>query len=237
MRASIAIIATLTSQIVHAQSGMDMFPGSMAFGSMVTCQNGYVPSLTCENPVPETCACTCSDGMTFNQPRPPVVDPVPPPVEPPHQLVDKPCTTEIIQPWREIQLPHVKNSYEPSQMFEHEVEVAEGSVFVVADSAGRCQHFEVFVDGVSIGETDGPGELDNFRCGTPEECMEKHGGSKGYFTLPGDLQAMLIGITWSVGTYIARMPRFLSSQVTGAHWLFRQRYKRCLYSISANSVS
>ncbi|KAJ5061055.1 hypothetical protein J3E74DRAFT_405923 [Bipolaris maydis] len=194
MRASIAIIATLTSQIVHAQSGMDMFPGSMAFGSMVTCQNGYVPSLTCENPVPETCACTCSDGMTFNQPRPPVVDPVPPPVEPPHQLVDKPCTTEIIQPWREIQLPHVKNSYEPSQMFEHEVEVAEGSVFVVADSAGRCQHFEVFVDGVSIGETDGPGELDNFRCGTPEECMEKHGGSKGYFTLPGGKHT--IGLRW-----------------------------------------
>lgn len=40
MRASIATIATLTSQIVHAQSGMNMFPGSMVSGSMLTCQSG-----------------------------------------------------------------------------------------------------------------------------------------------------------------------------------------------------
>lgn len=40
MRVSIAIIATITGQIVHAQFGMDMLPGSMVSGSMVTCQSG-----------------------------------------------------------------------------------------------------------------------------------------------------------------------------------------------------
>jgi hypothetical protein len=131
------------------------------------------------------CTCVCRDGATFNQSRP-VVDPVSPPpvVEPPQQLPGEPCTTEIITPWTEIRLPHQKDSYEPSEMFSNIVNIQEDSVFAVADSAGRCQHFEVYVDDQVIGQTDGIGALDNFACGTPENCMKHHGGSHGYFTLP-----------------------------------------------------
>ncbi|EUC43150.1 hypothetical protein COCMIDRAFT_38881 [Bipolaris oryzae ATCC 44560] len=190
MRASIAIIATITSQIVHAQFGMDMFPGSMISGSMATCQDGHVPTLTCENPVPESCACTCSDGLTFNQSRPPVVDPVPPPVEPPveppHQLDEKPCTTEIIQSWARLELHHKIGSYEPSEMKTKDISFPEDTVLVVADAARRCQHFEVSIDGKVIGQTYGKGPLDYFDCGTVDNCINNHEGSVGYFTLPKD---------------------------------------------------
>ena len=69
-------------------------------------------------------------------------------------------------------------------MYSHTVNVPEDSVFFIADSNRRCQHFEVYVDDVSVGETDGTGELDNMWCGTPDDCVEKHGGSHGYFTIP-----------------------------------------------------
>ena len=68
-------------------------------------------------------------------------------------------------------------------MYDKDVEVPEKSVFVVADSADRCQHFEVFVDGEKVGVTNGDGPLDRSRCGGPEECINENGGSKGYFTL------------------------------------------------------
>ncbi|XP_014556629.1 hypothetical protein COCVIDRAFT_99271 [Bipolaris victoriae FI3] len=198
MRASIAIIATITGQIVHAQFGMDMFPGSMVSGSMVTCQSGHVPTLTCEDPVPEACSCTCSDGMTFNQSRPPVVDPAPPPapppVEPPVQLDDKPCTTEIIESWQRLELRHEKNSYEPSEMKTKDINYPEDTILVVADAKKRCQHYEVTIDGEVIGTTYGTGPLDNFDCGSVDNCINNHGGSVGYFTLPKGPH--VLGMRW-----------------------------------------
>ena len=68
-------------------------------------------------------------------------------------------------------------------MYEKDVEVPEESTFVVADSAARCQHFEVFVDGEKVGVTNGDGPLDGTPCGNAEECITENGGSKGYFTL------------------------------------------------------
>jgi hypothetical protein len=90
---------------------------------------------------------------------------------------------EVFVPWKDIDLPHTKDSYEPSNMYDEMVHVPEDSVFVVADSLGRCQHFEVFVDGEKVGVTNGDGPLDNWPCGDPETCIEKNGGSHGYFTL------------------------------------------------------
>lgn len=150
--------------------------------------SGHVPTLTCEDPVPEACSCTCSDGMTFNQSRPPVVDPAPPPapppVEPPVQLDDKPCTTEIIESWQRLELRHEKNSYEPSEMKTKDINYPEDTILVVADASRRCQHFEVTIDGEVIGTTYGTGPLDNFDCGSVDNCINNHGGSVGYFTLP-----------------------------------------------------
>lgn len=55
---------------------------------------------------------------------------------------------------------------------------------MISDSAGRCEHFEVYIDNNWIGETSGTGDLDWSTCGPPDECMEKHGGQHGYFALP-----------------------------------------------------
>ena len=120
--------------------------------------------------------------MVFNQTRPdPPTVLIPKPVS--QQLVDKPCLSDVFVPWTKIDLPHAKGTYEPSEMYDEHVEVPEESIFVVADSADRCQHFEVFVDGEKVGVTNGDGPLDASRCGGPEECITENGGSKGYFTL------------------------------------------------------
>lgn len=66
---------------------------------------------------------------------------------------------------------------------------------MISDSAGRCEHFEVYIDNNWIGETSGTGDLDWSTCGPPDECMEKHGGQHGYFALPkGNYQ---LGLKWS----------------------------------------
>ncbi|KAL6160242.1 hypothetical protein ACJBU6_01589 [Exserohilum turcicum] len=193
MRTTLALANALLCVFVHAQSPVDMFPGSM-----MTCQSGYAPSLTCSDPVPvdELCSCTCRDGATFNQSRPSPSDIVvpPPTLEPARQLVEKPCTTEVITPWTEIRLPHERGSPEPSEMFSNIVNLMEDSFLAVADSNGRCQHFEVYIDDELIGETYGTGELDNTNCGRPEQCMEDFGGSHGYFTLPKGQHT--IGLRW-----------------------------------------
>jgi len=120
--------------------------------------------------------------MVFNQTRPdPPTALVPEPVS--QQLVDKPCLGVIYVPWTQIDLPHTKGSYEPSNTYYKDVEVPEESVFVVADSAERCQHFEVFVDGKRVGVTNGDEPLDRSPCGNAEKCITENGGSKGYFTL------------------------------------------------------
>jgi hypothetical protein len=90
---------------------------------------------------------------------------------------------EVFVPWKDIDLPHTPNTYEPSEMYDEVVDVPEESVFVVADSKARCQHFEVFVDGKKVGVTNGDGPLDASACGDAETCIEKNGGSHGYFTL------------------------------------------------------
>ncbi|RYN65525.1 hypothetical protein AA0117_g12098 [Alternaria alternata] len=150
--------------------------------SLLTDVLGKELTLSCSEPIQETCGCVCRDGATFNQTRPgPVIDVTPPPVS--QQLPGKPCMAEVFVPWKDIDLPHTKNSYEPSNMYDEMVHVPEDSVFVVADSLGRCQHFEVFVDGEKVGVTNGDGPLDASPCGDPETCIEKNGGSHGYFTL------------------------------------------------------
>jgi len=90
---------------------------------------------------------------------------------------------DIFVPWTDIKLPHHRNSYEPSEMYEKVIDVPEDSVFVVADSAQRCQHFEVYVDSEKVGVTNGDGPLDASDCGDAETCIDKNGGSHGYFTL------------------------------------------------------
>ncbi|OAG19967.1 hypothetical protein CC77DRAFT_147552 [Alternaria alternata] len=162
-------------------------------GIPVMCQNGKEPTLSCSEPIQETCGCVCRDGATFNQTRPgSLVDVTLPPVS--QQLPGKPCMAEVFVPWKDIDLPHTKDSYEPSNMYDEMVHVPEDSVFVVADSLGRCQHFEVFVDGEKVGVTNGDGPLDNWPCGDPETCIEKNGGSHGYFTLQKGSHA--IGLRW-----------------------------------------
>jgi hypothetical protein len=130
--------------------------------SLLTEILGREPTLTCSEPIQETCGCVCRDGATFNQTRP-------------GSLVDV--------SWKDIKLPHYPNSYEPSEMYDEVVDVPEDSVFVVADSAQRCQHFEVYVDGEKVGVTNGDGPLDASDCGKAETCIEENGGSHGYFTL------------------------------------------------------
>ncbi|RYO57894.1 hypothetical protein AA0116_g7325 [Alternaria tenuissima] len=151
-------------------------------GLPVMCQNGKAPTLSCSEPIQETCGCVCRDGATFNQTRPGfLVDVTPPPVA--QQLPGKPCMADVFVPWKNIDLPHTPNTYEPSEMYDEVVHVPEDSVFVVADSAQRCQHFEVYVDGEKVGVTNGDGPLDASACGDAETCIEKNGGSHGYFTL------------------------------------------------------
>jgi hypothetical protein len=72
---------------------------------------------------------------------------------------------------------------ESTDVVSNVVDIPEDSVFLVADARQRCQHFEVYIDDKLVGETFGEGPLDNSWCGTGEECMEKHGGSYGYFNL------------------------------------------------------
>ncbi|KAF7672624.1 hypothetical protein GT037_009125 [Alternaria burnsii] len=78
-------------------------------------------------------------------------------------------------------------------MYDEMVHVPEDSVFVVADSLGRCQHFEVFVDGEKVGVTNGDGPLDASPCGDPETCIEENGGSHG---LTSDVGSHAIGLRW-----------------------------------------
>lgn len=108
-----------------------------------------------------------------------------------HQIVGKPCTAEIIQPWTRINLPHEAHSLEPSEVHSVSVNHPEASIVLVADSNSRCQHFEVYIDGKIIGETTGDGPLDGTKCGDGVECMEKHGGSHGHFHLPKGKQVNL----------------------------------------------
>ena len=150
--------------------------------SLLTDVLGKEPTLSCSEPIQETCGCVCRDGATFNQKRPgSIVDVTPPPVA--QQLPGKPCMADVFVSWKDIDLPHEPNSYEPSNMYDEVVYVPEDSVFVVADSAQRCQHFEVYVDGKKVGVTNGDGPLDASDCGKAETCIEKNGGSHGYFTL------------------------------------------------------
>lgn len=53
----------------------------------------------------------------------------------------------------------------------------------MADGAHRCERFEVYVDGVLMGETSGEGPRDNYKCDAVEKCM-KEGADFAYFTLP-----------------------------------------------------
>ncbi|KAB2100294.1 hypothetical protein AG0111_0g11256 [Alternaria gaisen] len=150
--------------------------------SLLTGFPGKAPTLSCSEPIQETCGCVCRDGATFNQTRPgSLIDVTPPPVS--QQLPGEPCMADVIVPWTDIELPHEPNSYEPSNMYEDVVDVPEDSVFLVADSAQRCQHFEVYVDGEKVGVTNGDGPLDKSACGDAETCIKKNGGSHGYFTL------------------------------------------------------
>ncbi|KAH6865990.1 hypothetical protein BKA58DRAFT_462055 [Alternaria rosae] len=186
MRTS-ASLTTLLCGIASAQFASDMFSGMP-----VVCQNGQAPALTCADPVPELCNCKCNDGMVFNQTRPDPPLLVPEPVS--QQLVDKPCLGNIFVPWTQIDLPHTPGTYEPSDMYDKDVEVPEESVFVVADSAQRCQHFEVFVDGEKVGVTNGDGPLDGMNCGNAEKCINENGGSRGYFTIQKGSHR--IGLRW-----------------------------------------
>ena len=148
----------------------------------------YAPSRTCAEPLPvdDECTCTCRDGAVYNQTRPDLLGSVPttPGTASGSQIVGTPCTEEIIQTWTKLVLPHKKYTLEPTEIVSGVVDIPEDSVFLVADSQQRCQHFEVYIDGQLAGETFGDGPLDNSWCGeVGEECMEKHGGSHGYFKL------------------------------------------------------
>lgn len=186
MRASSPFVHFIFSGLVLAQSPFDS----------ITCQNGYTPSLTCNEPVPVMCPCTCADGATFIQPRPSNLQPVAPAPDlgVPQKLVGEPCTAEVITPWTKIYLPHKAGTLEDSEMFSNIVNVPDNSIFAVADSDGRCQHFEVYIDGQAVGETTGTGPLDRTDCGGPDNCMKNFGGSHGYFSLPKGQHT--IGLKW-----------------------------------------
>jgi hypothetical protein len=101
----------------------------------------------------------------------------------PHQIESKICTTAILQPWVHMDMNRPANTLNPSNIATRAVNNAEDSILVVSDSVNRCEQFEVYVDGILIGETSGKGLLDGKVCGGPDECM-KNGGHHGYFTLP-----------------------------------------------------
>ncbi|RYN19707.1 hypothetical protein AA0119_g8403 [Alternaria tenuissima] len=183
MRSLIFLTSLLYCRVSSAQS-----LSSMPLDALLTCQNGYALSLTCAEPLPvdDECTCTCRDGAVYNQTRPDLLGLVPttPGTASGSQIVGTPCTEEIIQPWTKLVLPHKKYTLEPTEIVSGLVDIAEDSVFLVADSQQRCQHFEVYIDDQLAGETFGDGPLDNSWCGeVGEECMEKHGGSHGYFKL------------------------------------------------------
>lgn len=80
-------------------------------------------------------------------------------------------------------LPHKADTLESTDVVSNVVDIPEDSIFLVADSNQRCQHFEVYIDDELVGETTGEGPLDDSDCGTGENCMENHGGSHGFFKL------------------------------------------------------
>ncbi|KAF5845784.1 hypothetical protein GGP41_009644 [Bipolaris sorokiniana] len=110
--------------------------------------------------------------------------PPPPVVEPIRQLKEKPCIGQILKPWTLTRVHRTPNSGADSDVHNIPFEAPEDGILVISDSAGRCEHFEVYIDNNWIGETSGTGDLDWSTCGPPDECMEKHGGQHGYFALP-----------------------------------------------------
>lgn len=145
----------------------------------------YAPALACAEPTPvdDACTCSCRNGVVYNTTRPDFSGSILPPPVNGNQIDGKPCTAEIIIPWTQVTLPHKYCTLEPSTIGSQEVDIPDDSVFLVADSEQRCQHYEVYINGQHVGETSGTGELDGFRCGSGEECMEKHGGSYAYFKI------------------------------------------------------
>jgi len=199
MRTSASFATFLLCGIATAQFGADTLLGSM---SGMTCSNGQVPTITCSDPVPEMCGCTCSDGAMFSHERPshlgpsPIPPPPPPPVvEPPHQLTERPCTGQILQSWKPVVVKRQAHSGADSDLVNVSLEAPEDGVLVISDSHGRCEHFEVYIDDQLIGETSGTGALDFSACGLPDECMEKNGAQHGYFALPkGNYK---LGLKWT----------------------------------------
>ncbi|EUC34375.1 hypothetical protein COCCADRAFT_35941 [Bipolaris zeicola 26-R-13] len=171
-----------------------------------------VPTVTCSDPVPEMCGCTCSDGAMFSHERPSHLgpSPIPPPppsvFEPPHQLTEKPCTEQTLQPWKPVVVNRKPYTGTDSGLVNVSFEAPEDGVLVISDSHGRCEHFE----------TSGTGPLDFSQCGLPDECMEKNGGQHGYFALPrGNYK---LGLKWTKVT-----PECDRSSSGEGHYKFHRR--------------
>ncbi|EUC39082.1 hypothetical protein COCCADRAFT_194 [Bipolaris zeicola 26-R-13] len=162
MRVSI-ITTLLFGGIASAQFGSDMLAGMP-----ITCQNGQAPIVTCGDPTPEMCGCTCRDGMMFNQPRPSFSgdptppppptpsDPIPPPppvVPEPYKFASRPCLGRIINDWKAIEGYHKPNSLENGELTTDTIDVPEDAVLIVTDRNSRCEIFEVSVDNKVLGET------------------------------------------------------------------------------------
>jgi hypothetical protein len=121
----------------------------------------------------------------FNQTRPdlPGSIPITPGLGDGAKIEGEPCTGKIIQDWTYIELPHEKDSLEPTGVRSRVVYIPEDSILLVADARQRCQHFEVYIDKELKGQTFGEGPLDNSWCDKGEICMAEYGGSHGYFNL------------------------------------------------------
>ncbi|KAJ6192636.1 hypothetical protein J3E72DRAFT_389585 [Bipolaris maydis] len=185
------VTTLLFGGIASAQLGSDM---------PITCQNGQAPIITCGNPAPEMCGCTCSDGMMFNQPRPSFpgnttpppmpADPMPPPPPPPqvdpepYKFASKPCLGRIIYDWKAIEGAHQPNSLKNGELATDTIDIPENAILIVTDRNLRCEIFEVSVDNKVLGETYGTAPLDNKPCGNADQCMNNNGGAHGFFFVP-----------------------------------------------------
>ncbi|MDO3398173.1 hypothetical protein QWJ41_20845, partial [Nocardioides sp. SOB44] len=101
----------------------------------------------------------------------------------PQRLATKPCTGDELTPWQIINVRRAGGTLQDSTLESTTIDNPEDSILLVADSINRCERFEVYIDGLLVGETSGEGPRDNYLCGAVEKCM-KEGADFAYFTLP-----------------------------------------------------
>ncbi|EMD69168.1 hypothetical protein COCSADRAFT_31928 [Bipolaris sorokiniana ND90Pr] len=188
---------SLFLQIISSSLVAAQFGSTLNDGMPITCGTGYVPSLTCDTPN-GMCSCTCGSGAVYQKPESSLntgSDPLD--FSSPQRLATKPCTGEVLMPWQHINVRRTAGTVQDSAIGSIPIDNPEDSILLVADGSNRCERFEVYIDGVLVGETSGEGPRDNYKCDAVEKCM-KEGADFAYFTLPRGKHT--IGTKWVKAT-------------------------------------